>query len=316
VRGETSAMATMADVAAEAGVSRATVSVVLNGRAGQIGIALATRERVQAAAQRLGYRVDDLSRALAAGRNPQLCLVVGSWTHEATPDCLAAVLAAAEQAGRVMQVVAPAQAAAVLASRPAGVLGWALAGERRGWLTAEAARLGLPVALVEPAGTDGLRPAVEHLFELGHRHLGLLALPCDEVLEAGFRQGVAGHWLPLPDAAILRLEEEPDAARERVRDWLKPRRMRPSAVCCTSDAAALVVLRVARRLDLKVPRDLSVVGYGATRLGAWADPPLTSVEPPVAVWAAEAVRRVLGIGVGVAEETAPRLIERRSTAAV
>src|SRR5947209_470702 len=69
-------MVKMADIAARAGVSRATVSLVLNGKDAAVGISEETRRRVQAAAAELGYRPNQIARAMVTGRNPLLVFLV------------------------------------------------------------------------------------------------------------------------------------------------------------------------------------------------------------------------------------------------
>lgn len=304
----------MAQVAAAAGVSRTTVSLVLNGQADRVGIAVATRERILQAAERLGCHKGTLGRQVAAARDPFLLLWADSLASEADARVVAAVVDEAQAVGQPLRVVHGAAGRRALEAAPSGVLGWALAPADRGLLNEWQAREGLPVALIADAcGVDELRPAIAHLLELGHRRLGLLASPAHPELESGFAHGVADAWLPFGEEAVLRPEAPTSLARDEVRDWLKPRKSRPTAVLCTSDAAALLAIRVGRRLELKIPRELSVIGYGDSALSAVAEPALTTIASPLAERARAAVRQVLGLAWEPPGE--PRLVLRKSTAA-
>ncbi|MBI5834062.1 MAG: LacI family DNA-binding transcriptional regulator [Armatimonadetes bacterium] len=317
-------MVTMADVASAAGVSRSTVSLVLNGRHESVGLAADTVARVRAVAESLGYRKNELARAMITGRNPFLCLLTPVVADELSSRCLAAAVAEAERHGQYLHVLASGQDDAACAAavercielRPAGVVAWNLPAKVQAKLSTELDRYEIPLCAMQPFhGGQPLAPALDHLFDLGHRRVGLVSIPSEPALEASFLEAMKASWQAVPAEHLIRTEEGESDLRDALREVLRSRKTRPTALVCTSDAAALMVLRAARRLDLKVPKELSVVGWGNLALGALADPPLTTVEPPITDLAGQAVARLLGQPPVVNAASAPRIVVRKSTAA-
>ncbi len=309
------AVVTQAQIAAEAGVSRSTVSVVLAGRYAAVGIATATVERVQAAAARLGYQ----RASLPAERSPVLCVLLADPADELNARCLAAAMKVAEGTGHGVQVMIcgsrgrelRAAAEAILELRPAGVLAWDLSATRQAELADLLAAGRVPLAAAQPHhGGPPLGPALDHLFERGHRRVALLACPRDPAFESSFTETLAAKGQPAD--AIVTPEATTGSVREALRELLRGRKTRPTALVCTSDLAAMLAIRQARRLGTRVPKDLSVVGWGDLALGAAADPPLTTVAPPVEELTARAVARLLGGPAGGPGR--PQLVLRRSTA--
>ena len=315
-------MVTMADVATAAGVSRSTVSLVLNGRHESVGLAADTVARVRAVAESLGYRKNELARAMITGRNPFLCLLTPAIDDELSARCLAAAVAQAGQHGQYLHVMATGadSGAAIercIELRPAGVITWNLPADAQGKLSTELARYDIPLgALQAYHGGQPLAPALDHLFDLGHRRVGLVSIPTEPALEASFLEAMKASWQAVPAEHLLRAEPGETDLRDALREITKSRKTRPTALLCTSDAAALMVLRAARRIDLKVPKELSVVGWGNLALGALADPPLTTVAPPIGELAAQAVSHLLGVAPEAGRPAAPTLVQRKSTAAV
>jgi DNA-binding LacI/PurR family transcriptional regulator len=164
--------------------------------------------------------------------------------------------------------------------------------------------------------------AVRHLLELGHRAIAVISAAHDSpgrARLAGFHSamqaaGVAVVPELVTDAPLTR-EGGYAAAVE-----LLARADRPTAVFASNDLQALGVYRAAREAGLRIPQELSVVGFDDLPVGAWVDPPLTSVRRPLAEMAAAAAELALALGRGeepgqVGLEMATTLTVRESTAA-
>lgn len=286
------------DVARRAGVSRATVSYVLNDRPDKT-ISAATRRRVLEAARELGYIPRAAAAALSAGRSHIVVLVEG------------------------VRTPAPAETVLPLGS-VSGLLRGALAREVRRWgMTLLSCGVDTPmVALlghVDPAlviAPDGLTPEdvsaldragclhvdrqgddghlaafvatgapclqMEHLAARGHRHLAYLSTSVEMVTGlAVLRRDAARQTCS--DLGLAELVEHrvgelgPQVVDEMIgvlRGWVA---QGVTAVACFNDLHATLVLAAARRLGLAVPGDIAVIGVDDEPTAALTDPPLTTV---------------------------------------
>jgi LacI family transcriptional regulator len=305
-------MVTLADVAAEAGVSRSTVSLVLNDRAASVGLSAATCDRVRAVATRLGYRRNALAHAMVTGHNPWLGALVPAVDAPPVVACLSGAMAVAAEQGQSVQLarVAPDDAPDDLdrctALRPAGLLACCVGGAGLARLAAELPRLGTPLAVIDeslpvdlpglglaPDLLQGARQVIDHLVGLGHRRIALLpGAPWSDGQgwTEAYHRAFAEHLLPLTEPLSAPGPWAPEAMRDLARELLKGRKGRPTAVCCGCDEAALMVIRAARKLDLRVPKELSVVGCGDLLPTELADPALTTLNLPWQALGAEAAR--------------------------
>jgi DNA-binding LacI/PurR family transcriptional regulator len=285
---------TSADVAREAGVSRATVSYVLNNTPHQ-KIADATRQRIIEAATRLGYAPSAAARALRNGRSDVVLCLLPYWPMGPTFGTLMEQLSAALRAEGLTLVMHPRggddQRIAELwkAITPAAVVAFddfpaSDAAAMR------AAGVELAVVLLGRAGRSrrdfGIpqersgRLQAEHLAATGHLHLGY-AFPANERVHdlararlEGVRHACADLGLAEPFVQTVALDA--DAAAEAVRAW---RAVDPpiTGVCAFNDDTALAVLAGLRQLGLTAPRDLAVIGLDDTPTARLAAPPLTTV---------------------------------------
>jgi DNA-binding LacI/PurR family transcriptional regulator len=328
---------TIDDVARHAGVSKGAVSLALNGRP---GVSEATRQRIVAAAEALGWRPSARAKALSESRALAIGLIVARSTSQLPTDpYFAALLSGVEDelasAGYalVLSVVADARAEAETYRRLAhdgrvdGVLLTdARVDDPRDALVSE---LGLEAVVVGPSdsGLPGvaadergpLARAVRALADLGHRRIGHVAGPPALVqtnvrLEA-WRAALAAAELPSGPVAGGDFTGEGGARATR---RLLERRDPPTAIVYANDMMAIAGLRVARDLRLRVPRDLSIVGFDDVPLAEHVHPPLTTIRRhPVAAGAAAArllLQRLRGEPLAVPELPEPQLITRESTA--
>jgi len=343
-------MITMRDIAVRAGVSRSTVSFVLNDKHSAMGVNEDTRRRVLEVASELGYRRNELARAVVTGKNRVFGFVVPGFglESEVVSRILAGVMDEAEARHYAVQVIRLARPddeiiRRCVELRPTGLLCIQTGPETLRHLRQEVSRFGIPIAVLDSSpqleggsrvlsdDLAGCRQAIDHLADLGHARIAYVGGDPKTVVsrlrEEGYLAAMAGRHLPVlggyvengywnaeaTEAATVRLLEDPEDA--------------PSAIFCADDKTAMVVCRTARRLGRSVPGDLSVVGFADLAMAAYADPPLTTVAQPFPEMGRVAVRRLLAAaagetpppedpGVPLPDELVPtHLVVRRSTAA-
>ncbi len=303
-------MPTMRDVAEKAGVSYTTVSYVLNQRNSARGIGEETRRRVLQVASELDYRPNQLARAVVTGNNPVLGFVARDpkAVTEFTGSILSGVLEAAGSDGysvKVFYVPEGENQQPVLADIIEKCLAWRLAGMVVVSLCpALIEKLGtalkphsIPLASVENVRTpwetlevrsneaQGIRIALEHLAALGHRRIAYLAAAEGDVTAdrraVMFAESVAALGLTVPPQIVRGDWWAIEANRRAVGQLLEQSAgERPTAILCCGDPAAQVTINRARALGIRVPDDLSVIGFGDYAMAAYADPALTTVAQP------------------------------------
>jgi DNA-binding LacI/PurR family transcriptional regulator len=290
-------MPTIDDVAAEAGVGIATVSRVLNDSP---KVSAATRARVLAAMAALDYRPNPLARGLSTGRSHSVGVVVPFFTHASAVERLRGVVVGLGRAGFdlvLFDVESAAHRSERLATlarrdRAAGLLVISLPPPPE-----ELARLvasGVPTVLVDARGegvpmviTDdvhGGRLATSHLVELGHRRIGFLGEPPDNPFgftatsarERGFRDVLADAGV---EPAWVHYCEHDRRAAQRTMQPLLEAPSPPTAVFASSDVQATGVLGAAGDLGMRVPEDVSVIGFDDIEISAYAG--ITTVRQPL-----------------------------------
>lgn len=336
---------TVADIAAEAGVSRATVSKVLNGRS---DVAPATRSQIEALLATRGYVPTKRTKRplhlplprVAPRRGGLLELVVS----DVNSPWAAEVIRGAEQEARSARVGV---VVSVLDSGPGHGQQWLedIADRAPGGVIlalselnpadrSHIAKLALPAVLVDPVGdADGSIPSIgagnwgggmvaaQHLLELGHRRIGMITGPmrllCSQARLAGYRAAVERAGITLDDDLVHHGDFHYGAGFEKA-GILLDRADRPTAIFAGNDEQALGVYAAIQERGLRVPSDVSVVGFDDVPMAQWMAPPLTTVRQPIAKMAALAVRSLLGHqdGTEMTEgrvELSTKLVVRSST---
>ncbi|MFH8792959.1 LacI family DNA-binding transcriptional regulator [Streptomyces sp. NPDC017941] len=333
--------ARLADIAAQAGVSEATVSRVLNGKP---GVAAATRQSVLAALDVLGYERPVRLRRRSAGlvglitpelENPifpALAQVIG---QALTRQGYTPVLATQTPGGSTEDELTE-----MLVDR--GVAGIIFVSGLHADTTADMRRYeqlraqGVPFVLVDgfspkvqapfisPDDRAAMRLAVTHLSSLGHSRIGLALgprrfVPVQRKIE-GFTLSMRERFRLPPEEIESQLVQHSlytleggQAAAAALLD------RGCTAVVCASDMMALGAVRAARERGLEVPDDVSVVGFDDSVLVAFTDPPLTTVRKPVPAMGQAAVRTLLEEIAGTPAPHSefvfmPELVVRGSTA--
>jgi DNA-binding LacI/PurR family transcriptional regulator len=291
---------TSTDVALRAGVSRTTVSLVLNDRG--TSIPEVTRQRVLDAARELGYYAHHSARGLAGGRSQTIALVLRQSAELVAGDALLAEtlrgLTVAARTAHFRVLVEPMTQGQVsygdlVRSRRAdgAVVSGPLFDDPE---LADLIRDGYPIVIQgHAAGLDApsvdidnvasARMAVDHLVELGHRRIACvtnapLSYTAAADRLAGYRESLAAAGLPF-DADLV-AEASYDAASGHAAMAAILAREVPDAVFAASDVVALGAVGALREAGLHVPDDVSVVGFDDIPLAAYFDPPLTTVRLP------------------------------------
>ncbi len=328
-----SSRVTIRDVAAQAGVSVATVSKVINQR---YGVSADTFARVQAVIKEMGYEASLVAQSLRNHRTNVIGILVADLEPFST-ELLKGAGDAIRGTGFELVVYSA-------GGRTADHVGW----ERRylsrlsGTLvdgavlvtpTVVDVQYGAPVVAVDPHtgpsdlptidsdNLRGARLATEHLLDLGHRRIALLGgrpdLQSAQLREQGYRDALAAAGVPVDEWLIRTGDYVPEVSAAAARELLDSPE-RPTAVFAANDQSALATIEVAGQLGLGVPDQLSVVGFDNIPESALCTPPLTTVEQPIHTMGQRAIETLVRLIRGEHPEQthitlATRLVVRQST---
>ncbi|WP_188189781.1 LacI family DNA-binding transcriptional regulator [Nonomuraea sp. SYSU D8015] len=327
----------MVDVAREAGVSHVTVSRVLNGHP---SVRPETRARVEAAIEKLGYRRNSVARALKSRRSSTIGVVLAGAELFELPRILRGVQTAAQLAGYWVNLASwqggstldlaetlqrltdqSVEAIAVIADRP--VVVDALADIVTGVPMTVVMSGNVPnpdLGFVELDQELGARLAVRHLLELGHRRIVHLT---GALRAFDARARVEGWRAALKDTPEARGEEiEGDFTGNsgyRLAHYLVTRKTGelPTAIFAGNDQMAMGVLAAFAELGVKVPADVSLVGFDDIAGTAYLVPALTTVRQDFVGLGQRSIEQLLRMMRGepaMCERIPPELVVRRSTA--
>lgn len=326
---------TMRQVAAEAGVSVATVSKVINGR---YGVSTATVAHVNGVIERLGYESSLVARSLRNHRTNVLGVLVADFEPFSTEVLKGAAdairdtgfeLVAYSAGGRVdehvgwerrglSRVMGTLVDGAVLVTPTVVDVSWEHP------VVAVDPHTG-PSALPTVAGDNlqGARLAVRHLIELGHTRIGMVTgrpdLISSRLREQGYREELAAVGLPVEEDLLRCGSFEPEPSRDAARELLALPQP-PTAIFAGNDLAALATLEAAAELGYDVPGRLSVVGFDNVPESAMAEPSLTTVHQPIRQMGRDAITMLTALLAGERLDSThvtldTELVVRRSTAA-
>ncbi|MFD4970006.1 LacI family DNA-binding transcriptional regulator [Streptomyces sp. NPDC058424] len=326
-------MASIKDVAAAAGVSVATVSRVLNEHR---SVSADARARVLASVEALGYRPNAVARSLRTHRTRTLGLVISDVLN---PYFTALARSVEEEARTLGYSVIIGNAderpglqdhhvRTLLDRRIDGLLVSPTDGGSP--LMLDAARAGTPmvfvdrwiegvdVPVVRSDGRAAVRDLVAHLYGLGHRRLAIIAGPAAtttgrERVEA-FREALAAHGLPLPDAYVGQGDFRAGSGR-RVTEGFLGLPEPPEAVFAADNLMALGALDAIRARGLRVPDDIALAAFDDIPWFPHTDPPITAIAQPTGELGRAAVRALVDriAGRPARSVTLPaRLVVRRS----
>jgi DNA-binding LacI/PurR family transcriptional regulator len=332
----------MRDIAEMAGVSQSTVSRVLNDAPTRVPIAADTRERVILAARQLGYRPNPLARGLRGASTMLLGAVVRDITDPFFAGAVEALSVAAithgynvvlgHAHGRADEALA---LTTVLETRHCDAI--VLLGDMQDQprLLADLKDSVVPVVAlwqgtspldvptVDVDNRSGIRAALDHLTSLGHERIAFVSgRPLGDVREraAAFEEYMHERFGDLAGAPVRAAPNTPAGGEEALRALLALDPA-PTAVVTSTDTLAFGVLHAAWSLGMRVPDDLSVVGFDDILLASHTVPALTTLRMPMT----EIVRAGVEIAIELArsgrptgepsvEVMQPSLIVRQSTA--
>lgn len=303
-----------------AGVSRTTVSFVLNDSIEGTKIPDETRRRVLEMASEMGYRRNEMARAIVTGKSHTLAVLIHDHPREHIASMLTGVLGEITRQGytaKVLQLpfVEDSDAEEVVAMvqkcaewRVDGIISVTLNAGTTRLILDEIQAMQVPILSLATRGADaipllctddrsGLESTLNHLMKLGHRYISFVSGDKAENpalnREKLFESLLAAHDLPITAQSLIWADWYDigliHAALERT--FASP--FPPTALICSSDSIALVAVRWARRHGLPVPERLSVVGYGNSSHCALLDPSLSSIAQPFNELGRKAVRSIL-----------------------
>ncbi|WP_394554364.1 substrate-binding domain-containing protein [Agromyces sp. MMS24-JH15] len=325
--------ASLRDVARSAGVSPQTASRVANG---EPNVAPVVRERVLVAMKELQYRPNAAARAIRRGAFRTVGVVYHSLhsvgTHRSLEE-ISECAAAAGYATTLMPLSAPSVDAANGAFTRLGEMAVdvliIIQPQPFGIDDGLHLPIGLPTVMLGPPTMDGVasiefdhgagaREAVEHLLDLGHatvHHIrGPVGAYSADSRSAQWAAVLREHGRPVPE--VQQGDWSPASGYDAMRRILEAGEQ-PTAVFAANDQMALGAYRAIREAGLRIPEDVSVVGYDDIDEAAMFDPPLTTVIQDWALLGREAVALALEMERGGRPETVTldtRLVVRQSAA--
>ena len=287
---------TIREVAAQAGVSVATVSKVINGR---YGVAADTMARVNAVINDLGYQASLVAQSLRNHRTNVIGILVAD-LEPFSAELLKGAADAIRGSGFEMVVYS----AGGLADDHVGwerrylsrLSGTLIDGAVLVTPTVVDVNYGAPIVAIDPhtgqselptIDSDNLRGgqlATAHLLGLGHRRIAMLSgrpdLESSRLREQGYRQAMAAAGVPVSEDLILVGGYDAQASADCTRTLLTSAQP-PTAIFAANDVSAIAAIQAAVGLGLRVPAGLSVVGFDNIPESALCAPPLTTVNQPI-----------------------------------
>lgn len=301
-------MPTMLDVAKKAGVSQSTVSLVMNGKAGD-NIPAATRERIFNASKELGYSVNKLASALnGTGSGMIGVLTDGLVSANFAGDLIKGAQNKAWENDKLLVITALDEHESKTKKAMDYLVGYRVEGIVYAAAYYHEIKIpsnleNIPTVLVNcydskskcpciiPADFEGAYKAAKYLLDNGHRHIIYMSndkrvdetgekIPATILREAGFKEAIVNSGLIVDESSIIAVPITGDAVYQKAYEILSSSD-RPTAIMCYNDRMATAVYSAASMLNLRIPDDLSLIGYdNQTVIADFLNPHLTTIELP------------------------------------
>ncbi len=297
-------MITMKDIAKAAGVSRSTVSFVLNGREKELKIAEATCLKIKSTAAELGYHVNDIAKSVRTGKTKVLAFLTPLIDMEYDARILSGFI---NQSNKLGYFVKPfeiedrdfeKQLGNAIKQRVDGVVYRNNDIDLFRKIKKELDIRKIPFAVVESRLIEeadisvysdefgGIFKALRHLVDLGHTRIGFISGIHDKagysiLRYRAFLAAMKKLNLPIDPEIILSAQPKERVLPQYSRmaeEILKRRGSQITAVFCASDIIAMIVLQHAYKMKIWIPDELSVVGYANLYSSSFTAPALTTVE--------------------------------------
>ncbi len=295
---------TLKDISAQTGINTCSVSHVLNNHPRAMELKAETREKIHRCAREMGYARNEIARSMVTGRNDVIAFIscdTGAWEY--TGKIMSGIVEEATRQSFAVKVYHLAHSnpeniiRQLIEQRVAGVIFHSDRNIDLDFIRSEAAKKHIPCATVNLSSISagigvtsddfqGTREAVKYLAELGHRRIAYISnrlrLEFTENRENGF---VAGMKEYVPHSGIMQIaygiNTDYDENLPAIRELLSGSEdKRPTAVICYSDYIACNVLQTAYQIGIKVPEELSVIGFADLDVAKYATVPLTTVAQP------------------------------------
>jgi LacI family transcriptional regulator len=327
----------ISEIARRANVSTATVSRTLNSSG---PVKAATARKVWRAVTELNYVPNSHARALVSGRSRMLGVIVSDITNPFFPELLRSFeLRAAEKQYDLLVTSTGYETTKMsaclrrmLERKVDGVA--MMTSEMDLGLIKELSSRGVPMVFMDVGQIgpkmshvavdygNGVRQAVDHVVELGHKHIAFISGPLDlhsaRTRRQAFLEGMRAHGLSADKKMIREGMHTADGGHEAMEALLRLSK-KPTAVVCSNDWTAIGALNAIVSSGLRVPHDISLVGFDDIPLATYTNPPMTSVRMSAADVGTVAFQALFGLIVGERVEgdvyqIPTKLVVRASTA--
>jgi len=306
--------ATITDVAKLAGVSKATVSKVLNNTA---KISEQVRKQVQEAAEKLGYRPSQIARSLKNKRTKSIGLVLPSVTDPFFAEIVRGVHSVVTEKGYIVILCSSEENIHTEFSyfqilEDIWVDGIIFCGIRGGKDEDDQIRIlydkGIPIVLVDRE-TEGYFTnvvmiddkqaafeATKYCLEMGHRKIGFIAAPLNTKIFSrrleGYKEALRAFGLDVDDNLIQQGDLSPQSGGVATRRLLNCKE-RPTAIFASTDMMAIGALKEIQKSGLSIPQDISLMGFDDIPLASLITPSLTTIHAPSYEMGVEATKLLI-----------------------
>lgn len=296
-------MIKLIDIANELGLSRVTVSAVLNNRYKTLGISERTAQKVLKTAKSMGYRRNEIAMSMKTGKSFLIGFMTSALDFEWGGRVMQGALIGLRDSSYSLKLESTRTQEEgeeairrFIGARVAGIFACNInpTVDDVARLKQEISRYGIPLVCnncrpelssyhVEPDHAGGSFLAVEHLSKLGHKHIAYIGGDQSSnpsvLRRQGFLDALGKFGLPLGPNFLENGNwrfDETEAAVNR----LLSGSMLPTAIVCANDEMALVAIRTLQRAGHRVPQDFSIIGFSNERLSQLSNPPLTTIAQP------------------------------------